>query len=70
MTLTIDHAVTTRQDSGAMTDLTPPDPEVRDRSSGRPASRPSTRRRSSPSTRLSTGPSGVPCCAARVSTPR
>jgi transposase-like protein len=35
MTLTIDHAVTTRQDSGAMTDLTPPDPEVRDRSSGR-----------------------------------
>jgi len=35
MTSTIDHAVATRQDSGAMTDLTPPDPEVRDRSSGR-----------------------------------
>src|ERR1017187_9014023 len=35
MASTIDHAVTTRQDSGAMTDLTPPDPEVRDRSSGR-----------------------------------
>jgi transposase-like protein len=35
MTLTIDHAVTTRQDFGAMTDLTPPDPEVRNRSSGR-----------------------------------
>src|ERR1035437_8301242 len=32
---TIHHAVTTRQDSGAMSDLTPPDPEVRDRSSGR-----------------------------------
>jgi len=35
MTSTIDHAVATRQDSGAMTDLTPPDPEVRERSSGR-----------------------------------
>ena len=30
MTTTIDHAVTTRQDSPAMTDTTPPDPEVRD----------------------------------------
>ncbi len=35
MTSTIDHAVTTRQDSPAMTDTTPPDPEIRDRSSGR-----------------------------------
>lgn len=34
MTSTIDHAVTTRQDSPAMTDTTP-DPEVRERSSGR-----------------------------------
>jgi hypothetical protein len=33
MTPTIDHAVMARQDSGAMTDLTPPDPEIRDRSS-------------------------------------
>jgi transposase-like protein len=35
MTSTIDHAVTTRQDSGAMADLTPPDFKVRDRSSRR-----------------------------------
>lgn len=35
MTSTIDHAVTTRQDSPAMTDTTPPDLVVRDRSSGR-----------------------------------
>jgi hypothetical protein len=35
MTTTIDHSVAARQDSGAMTAMTPPDPEVSERSSGR-----------------------------------
>jgi transposase len=35
MTTTIDHSFAARQDSGAMTDKTPPDPEVPERSSGR-----------------------------------
>jgi transposase-like protein len=35
MTTTIDHSVAARQDSGAMTTMTPPDPEVPERSSGR-----------------------------------
>jgi hypothetical protein len=35
MTTTIDHSVAARQDFGAMTAMTPPDPEVPERSSGR-----------------------------------
>jgi transposase len=35
MTTTIDYKVSARQDSGAMTDATPPDPEVPERSRGR-----------------------------------
>jgi transposase-like protein len=35
MTTKIDHHVAVRQDSGAMTGMTPPDPEVPERSSGR-----------------------------------
>ena len=35
MTTTNDHSVAARPDSGAMTDATPPDPEVPERSRGR-----------------------------------
>jgi len=35
MTTTIDHSIAARQDSGVMTDATPPDPEVPERSASR-----------------------------------